>query len=94
MTNDAAKKEVIKRLNKIEGQIRGIVKMVESNRYCIDVLIQTRAIVSAIRKVEDIVMNRHLKTCVAESFRSNNREESDEKIAEIMDILSRFRRGG
>ena len=93
MMNQKQKNEAEKRLNKIEGQIRGIKKMVSGDRYCIDILTQTRAIISAIKKVENLIMHQHLHTCVANSMKSNNENEKNEKIEEIMDMFSRFRGG-
>ena len=92
MMNEKQKENVVNRLNRIEGQIRGIKKMVSDSRYCIDILTQTRAIVAAIRKVEDLVMHQHLQTCVAESMRSDNNADKDDKISEVMDVISKFRR--
>ncbi|WP_319417042.1 metal-sensitive transcriptional regulator [Marispirochaeta aestuarii] len=94
MMNQKQKEDVQRRLGKIEGQIRGISKMVETDRYCMDILSQVRAVVSAIRKVEDLVMDQHLHTCVADSMRHGDEADQNEKIAEIMDMLSRFRRIG
>lgn len=94
MMNEDEKKSVASRLKKIEGQIRGINNMVESDRYCIDILSQTRAVVAAIRKVEDLILFQHLNTCVVDSMRSDNKEDKDKKINEIMDLLSRYRKNG
>jgi DNA-binding FrmR family transcriptional regulator len=94
MMNKQQSEQVTTRLKKIEGQIRGILKMIEENRYCIDILSQTRAVVSAIRKVEDIIMYRHLHTCVSDSMKGGNREDRDKKIDEIIEIFSKFRKGG
>jgi CsoR family transcriptional regulator, copper-sensing transcriptional repressor len=94
MMNLKQKEDVRKRLNKIAGQIQGVGKMVTDNRYCIDILTQTRAVISAMRKVEDLIMHQHLETCVADSMRSNNPQEQSEKINEVMDMISRFRRTG
>ena len=94
MMNEKQKEGVVRRLNKIEGQIRGIKKMVSDNRYCIDILTQSRAIVAAIRKVEDLVMHQHLQTCVAESMKSDNSEDKEDKIVEIMEVISMFRKSG
>ena len=92
--NIKQKEDILKRLNKVEGQIRGVNKMVTEDRYCIDILTQTRAVVSAVRKVEDLIMKQHLHTCVTSSMRSGNEEDKAEKINEIMDMLSKFRRVG
>ena len=94
MMNENQKEDVQKRLNKINGQINGVGKMITDNRYCIDILTQTRAVISALRKVEDLIMHQHLQTCVADSMRSNNPDEQNEKINEVMDMISRFRKAG
>jgi len=94
MMNENQKSDAKRRLSRIEGQIRGIQKMIDSDRYCIDILSQTRAVVAAIRKVEDLIMHQHLNTCVADSMRSENREDQEEKVEEIMDVLSKFRKLG
>jgi DNA-binding FrmR family transcriptional regulator len=94
MMNETQKNDVLQRLKKIEGQIGGIQKMVAENRYCMDILTQTRASVAAVRKVEDIIMQQHLYTCVADSIRSGDQNDQNEKINEIMDIFSKFRKEG
>ncbi len=94
MMNERQSKDVSVRLKKIEGQVRGILKMIDSGRYCIDILSQTRAVVSGVRKVEDLIMHQHLQTCVADSMISENKEDKDKKIEEVMEILSKFRKGG
>ena len=94
MMNEKQKSDAKRRLSRIEGQIRGIQKMIDSDRYCIDILSQTRAVVAAIRKVEDLIMHQHLNTCVADSMRSENSDDQEEKVDEIMDVLSKFRKLG
>jgi DNA-binding FrmR family transcriptional regulator len=94
MMNQRQQEEVLKRLNKIEGQVRGVQKMVQQGRYCIDILTQTRAVVAGIRRVEDLIMYQHLHSCVAESMKSSNTEDKNEKINEVMDIFSKFRKDG
>lgn len=89
------KKELlIGRLKKIEGQVRGIQKMVTEDRYCIDILTQTASIVSALKGVEDEVMDNHLRTCVADAMKEGAADERNEKIAEVMTVLKRFRKHG
>jgi CsoR family transcriptional regulator, copper-sensing transcriptional repressor len=94
MMNTKQREDVRRRLGKIEGQIRGIGKMVDEERYCIDILSQFRAVTAAIRKVEDMIMEQHLHTCVATSMKHGDTADQEEKISEIMDLLSRFRRIG
>jgi len=85
-------KEVLDRLRRIEGQVRGIQKMVEEERYCIEVLTVLRSVVAALGKVEEAVLRRHLETCVSKAMKSGSEREQDEKINEVMQILSQFRR--
>ncbi len=79
-------------LKRIEGQIRGIQKMIEEKRYCIDILTQLSSIVGAVRRVEENILNRHLRGCVRDSFTKGNRENKAEKIDEVIDVLQKFRK--
>lgn len=94
MMNQEEKKQAVTRLKRIEGQIRGLQKMVEEERYCIDILTQTASVVSALRGVEDLVMNQHLNTCVADAMKSEDPEAKRQKIDEVMTVLSKFRKHG
>ncbi len=80
------------RLKRIEGQIRGVQKMIEEKRYCIDILTQLTSIVGAVKRVEENILNRHLKGCVHQSFATGSKEDRIEKIAEVIEILRKFRR--
>jgi len=92
MLDEKRKKLVRDRLSRVQGQIGGVMKMVEGDRYCVDILNQTSAIVSAIRNVENIVLENHLNTCVADAMRSNDPDEQNEKTAEVMNIIGTYRR--
>ncbi len=85
------KKDIIKRLHRIEGQVRGIVKMLQEDRYCIEVLTQTRAVIAALHKAEDNIFHNHLKTCVLEAFTNGKPEYQKIKLNEIMGMVSSFR---
>ena len=87
------KKNTIKRLNRIEGQVRGIAKMLEEERYCIDVLQQVQAVKSALSKVEDVILKDHSATCVASAIKSGNKKEQHEKFSELVDLIGRYKRG-
>lgn len=80
--------ENMPRLNRISGQIEGIKKMIEDNRYCPDILIQLRAVRSALRAIESNILAKHLQHCVAQSFSSE--KERDKKIAELKVLFDRF----
>jgi DNA-binding FrmR family transcriptional regulator len=82
--------EEIVALKRIEGQIRGIQKMIEEKRYCIDILTQISSVEGAIRRVEKNILNRHLRGCVRESFSEGSKEDKEKKIEEIIDVLQKF----
>ena len=92
MLDEKQKKLVRDRLSRVQGQIGGVMKMVEADRYCVDILNQTAAVVSAIRNVENIVLENHLNTCVADAMRSNDPDEQNEKTTEVMKIIGTYRR--
>jgi len=94
MMNEKQREKVTSRLKRIEGQVAGIRRMVEDDRYCVDILTQTSAIVAALRGVEDLVMENHLNTCVADAMRSNSDDLKQEKIEEVMSVISKFRKHG
>ncbi|AKM18180.1 transcriptional regulator [Geobacillus subterraneus] len=78
---------IIKRLKRIEGQVRGVQKMVEDNRYCIDILVQISAITAALNKVGLNLLERHVSHCVSKAIREGSGEES---IRELMDVIKQF----
>ncbi|MFP4081493.1 MAG: metal-sensitive transcriptional regulator [Candidatus Aminicenantes bacterium] len=84
--------EEIVRLKRIEGQIRGIQKMIEQKRYCIDILTQISSVLGAIRSVEESILERHLKGCVHQSFAKGSKADRAEKIDEVIEVLKKFRK--
>ncbi len=82
----------LKRLTKIEGQVRGIARMVEDKRYCIDIITQISAVRAALRKVEEAVLKDHVGHCVEHAIASGNATEQRKKVAELMDVLARSSR--
>ncbi|WP_122639170.1 metal-sensitive transcriptional regulator [Romboutsia sp. Marseille-P6047] len=84
------KEALIKRLKRIEGQVKGIQKMVEDERYCVDILVQVSAIRSAINKVGSIILENHIKGCVTNSLKNDDTELTEETIQELMDTISKF----
>ncbi|HMN39039.1 MAG TPA: metal-sensitive transcriptional regulator [Hyphomicrobium sp.] len=82
----------LKRLNKIEGQVRGIAHMVEEKRYCIDVITQIAAVRAALRRVEEAVLKDHISHCVQHAIESGNPAEQRKKITELMDVIERSNR--
>lgn len=71
------------RLNKIAGQINGIKKMIEDRRYCPDIIMQLKAITSACKSVEAILLEKHLESCVVDAFNADNKEDQEKKIEEL-----------
>lgn len=91
MRNDT-RASCLKRLNRIAGQVRGITRMVEEDRYCIDIVTQLSAVRAALRRVEDEVLNDHVGHCVEHAIMSGNRSEQRRKVAELMTVLQRAER--
>jgi len=87
-----AKTSVLKRLNKIEGQVRGLSRMVEDDRYCIDIVTQISAVRAALRKAEEEILADHVAHCVEHAIASGNKSEQRRKVAELMNVLSRAER--
>ena len=83
------KASCLKRLQRIEGQVRGLSRMVEEDRYCIDIVTQIAAVRAALRRVEDEVLRDHVAHCVEHAVSSGSKSEQRQKIAELMDVLSR-----
>lgn len=92
MNHKVSHKEQIDRLNKIEGQIRGIIRMVEEQRYCIDIITQMNAAIAALHKVKELILRRHLESCVADAMRSGSEKEIDTKLDEVIAVLSQFKK--
>ena len=88
MQNDT-KAACLKRLNRIEGQVRGIGRMIDEDRYCIDVLTQIAAARAALRRVEDEVLRDHVAHCVEHAIASGDAEDQRRKVAELMDVFTR-----
>ena len=87
-----AKASVLKRLQRIEGQVRGLSRMVEEDRYCIDVVTQLSAVRAALRAVEEEVLRDHAGHCIEHAIASGNKAEQRRKVAELMEVLNRSAR--
>jgi DNA-binding FrmR family transcriptional regulator len=83
-------KRVRQRLGRIAGQVAGIQRMVEEERYCVDVLLQVAAVRAALDQVGKLVLGQHVDTCVAQAFASGNSRERRKKRDELLEVFTRF----
>ena len=90
MTKDATK--TLNRLKRIEGQVRGIAKMVEDDRYCIDILNQMQAVKAALAKVESGILKDHAACCVDQAIKSGDTEDQRRKFTELVDLFEKVKR--
>lgn len=79
----------LKRLSRIEGQVRGLQKMIEDDRYCVDILVQIKAVKAALKKVEGELLKDHVDHCIASAMKTGDLAERQEKVAELVDLLSK-----
>ena len=86
MQNDT-KAAIQKRFNRIEGQVRGLSRMVEEDRYCIDIITQISAVRAALRRAEEEIVRNHVGHYVEHAINSNDKQDQRQKIAEIMEVL-------
>jgi DNA-binding FrmR family transcriptional regulator len=89
---DETRKQVLGRLRKIAGQVAGIERMVEADRYCVDVLLQVAAVEGALDRVGHLVLRGHVETCVASALEGGNPRARKQKLDELMQVFSRFGR--
>ena len=86
------KTSTLKRLGRIEGQVRGIARMVEDDRYCIDIVTQISAVRAALRRVEEEILREHVAHCVEHAIRSGDKADQRQKVKELMDVMGRVSR--
>lgn len=85
--NETKRADITNRLKRIEGQVRGLQRMVDDDRYCGDILNQIASVQQALRSVGKIVTRNHLETCVTDALRSGDRQAAEETYDEVMDLL-------
>jgi DNA-binding FrmR family transcriptional regulator len=90
MIDSTTKAKALGRLRRIEGQVQGIQRMVGSEAYCVDILLQVAAVQGALEQVQKLLLGRHIESCVAEALRSGSRADRQRKIDELLDVCSRF----
>lgn len=88
----AAKENLLVRLKRVEGQVRGLQKMIEEERYCPEVLVQMSAVHESLRSVERILMKNHLKHCATEALRSGDDQQAQRTYDEITELFYRHAR--
>jgi CsoR family transcriptional regulator, copper-sensing transcriptional repressor len=88
--HEATRSDVMKRLRRIEGQVGGLHRMVESDRYCVDVLTQINAVRAALHKVEERILHDHVSHCVADAFASGDVMEQRVKVEELITTIGRM----
>ena len=78
------------RLARVEGQVRGVARMIQDDRYCVDVMIQIAAVRAALKKIEEAVLRDHLESCVVNAMEGADATERQQKIAELVDLFGRL----
>ncbi len=88
-TSSEEKQKLLTRLRRIEGQTRGVQRMVEGDKYCVDIMNQIAGVQSALEQVSLLLMENHLLHCVSDAIQEG---KGDEKISEIMDVIKHYTR--
>lgn len=88
----SASRATINRLRRVEGQVRGIIAMIEDNRYCIDILHQMQAVKAALAKVESSILKDHAASCVEKAITSGDTDDQRTKVSELVDLFDRLKR--
>jgi DNA-binding FrmR family transcriptional regulator len=84
--------EQLEFLKKIEGQVRGIQRMIEEKRYCVDILNQMHSVISALARVEDKILEKHFEHCVTDAIQGRSAALRKQKLTEIVELINRFRK--
>lgn len=92
MKQSTTHQEQLEFLKKIEGQIRGIQKMIEDKRYCVDIITQIHSVIGALYRVENGIFKKHIEGCVVNALKGKSESEKEKKISEVIELISRFRK--
>ena len=87
---DEGKEDVLRRLNRIEGQVKGLKRLVEEDTYCVDVMTQVSSVHEALRSVGKILMRNHLQHCVTDALRDGDDSKAEKTYQEMMDLIYKF----
>lgn len=79
-------------LNRIEGQVRGIQRMIKERKYCVDILNQIHAVIAALARVEDKILEKHFQGCVSKAVHGNSTSEKQKKLKEVLQLIHQFRK--
>lgn len=90
MMDEQTKAKVLGRLRRIEGQVQGIQRMVEEDKYCVDILLQLTAVQGAGEQVQKLILGQHIESCVTDAIRSGNSRDRQKKMDELLEVFSRF----
>lgn len=90
--HDHDRTDLLTRLKRIEGQVRGVQRMLEENRYCIDVLTQISAVHESLRKVSELLLRDHLEHCVTNAIDSGDKREKERIYDELADLFNKYAR--
>lgn len=85
-----AKKKLLARLRRVEGQIGALCRMVEEDQYCVDILLQISAAQGALGKAGQLLLGSHVETCVASAFESGSAKERQKSVDELMEVFARY----
>jgi DNA-binding FrmR family transcriptional regulator len=94
MMDSDRKKKVVARLRRIAGQVEGVSRMIEDDRYCVDVLLQIASAQAALGQAGALVLRSHVDTCVSEAMNNGTAGQRKKKVDELMDVFSRYSRMG
>ena len=89
-TKHALHRNQLTRLRRVEGQIKAVTRMVDEERYCVEILTQLRAVRAAVKRVEEGILREHVEHCVVEAIRGGRRGDATAKIEELLEVLARY----
>lgn len=90
LSGKTAKKQHVNRINYVRGHLKGIEKMINDDRYCIDVILQIGAAIKALKKITDMILESHMNTCMTQAIRGKNEKERKKKIKELLELFENF----
>lgn len=90
MIDEDTRGKALGRLRRIEGQVQGVQRMVEEDKYCVDILLQLAAVQGAVEQVQKLLLGRHIASCVAEAIRSGSPRDRQRKVDELLEVFARF----